>query len=128
MECFQVTGGTSLRGRVRVTGAKNSALKLMAAALLAPGRTILDEVPDILDVSISGASLRAGREQEITPKQLALLDVSGDTGNVRVIWMRPEDETHLALGVQFLDPRPSFLPTLYRWLGRESALGPLDEG
>ncbi|MBV9952862.1 MAG: hypothetical protein JO291_12970 [Acidimicrobiia bacterium] len=82
----------------------------------------------ILDVSISGASLRAGREEEITPKQLALLDVGGDTGNVRVIWMRPEDESHVALGVQFLDPRPAFLPTLYRWLGRETALGPLDEG
>ena len=34
-----MTGGTALTGRVRVTGAKNSALKLMAAALLAPGRT-----------------------------------------------------------------------------------------
>ena len=32
-----MTGGTALTGRVRVTGAKNSALKLMAAALLAAG-------------------------------------------------------------------------------------------
>jgi UDP-N-acetylglucosamine 1-carboxyvinyltransferase len=58
VECFEVTGGASLRGRVRVTGAKNSALKLMAAALLAPGRTTLDEVPDILDVSIMSEVLR----------------------------------------------------------------------
>ena len=42
-----MTGGATLTGRVRVTGAKNSALKLMAAALLASGRTTLDEVPDI---------------------------------------------------------------------------------
>jgi len=65
-----VTGGTSLRGRVRVTGAKNSALKLMAAALLAPGRTILDEVPDILDVSIMSEVLRrlgCGVAYERTP-------------------------------------------------------------
>ncbi|WP_246078572.1 UDP-N-acetylglucosamine 1-carboxyvinyltransferase [Modestobacter excelsi] len=53
-----MTGGTPLRGRVRVTGAKNSALKLMAAALLAPGRTTLEEVPDILDVSIMSEVLR----------------------------------------------------------------------
>jgi UDP-N-acetylglucosamine 1-carboxyvinyltransferase len=53
-----VTGGTALAGRVRVTGAKNSALKLMAAALLAPGRTTLDEVPDILDVAIMSEVLR----------------------------------------------------------------------
>ena len=53
-----MSGGTSLSGRVRVTGAKNSALKLMAAALLAPGRTTIDEVPDILDVSIMSEVLR----------------------------------------------------------------------
>jgi UDP-N-acetylglucosamine 1-carboxyvinyltransferase len=58
VECFQVAGGTPLRGRVRVTGAKNSTLKLMAAALLAPGRTTLDEVPDILDVTIMSEVLR----------------------------------------------------------------------
>ncbi|MGK5114371.1 UDP-N-acetylglucosamine 1-carboxyvinyltransferase [Geodermatophilus sp. CPCC 205506] len=58
MECFEVTGGTALTGRVRVTGAKNSALKLMAAALLASGRTTIDEVPDILDVAIMSEVLR----------------------------------------------------------------------
>ncbi|MGY1608615.1 MULTISPECIES: UDP-N-acetylglucosamine 1-carboxyvinyltransferase [unclassified Geodermatophilus] len=58
MQCFEVTGGTPLKGRVRVTGAKNSALKLMAAALLAPGRTTIDEVPDILDVAIMSEVLR----------------------------------------------------------------------
>src|SRR5215218_8744432 len=58
MECFEVTGGTALTGRVRVTGAKNSALKLMAAALLAAGPTTIEEVPDILDVSIMSEVLR----------------------------------------------------------------------
>jgi UDP-N-acetylglucosamine 1-carboxyvinyltransferase len=58
VECFDVTGGTALTGRVRVTGAKNSALKLMAAALLAAGRTTLEEVPDILDVAIMSEVLR----------------------------------------------------------------------
>lgn len=43
---------------MRVTGAKNSVLKLMAAALLAQGRTVLHEVPDILDVSIMAELLR----------------------------------------------------------------------
>src|SRR5438093_9802050 len=44
-----VTGGRSLRGSVRVNGAKNSALKLMAASLLADGRTVVRNVPRILD-------------------------------------------------------------------------------
>jgi len=58
VECFVVTGGTALTGRVRVTGAKNSALKLMAAALLASGRSTIEEVPDILDVAIMSEVLR----------------------------------------------------------------------
>jgi UDP-N-acetylglucosamine 1-carboxyvinyltransferase len=41
-----------LQGTVRVGGAKNSALKLMACALLAPGRNVVTNVPDILDVHV----------------------------------------------------------------------------
>jgi len=44
-----VTGGRRLSGSVRIAGAKNSALKLMAASLLAPGRTTLRNVPRIQD-------------------------------------------------------------------------------
>src|SRR5438094_5003021 len=49
MDRLFVTGGPRLRGTVRVSGAKNSALKLMAAGLLAPGRTTLSNVPRIQD-------------------------------------------------------------------------------
>jgi UDP-N-acetylglucosamine 1-carboxyvinyltransferase len=58
MERFRVVGGARLAGDVRVTGAKNSVLKVMAAALLAEGRTTLTDVPDILDVEIMGELLR----------------------------------------------------------------------
>ena len=57
-ERFRVVGGTALRGEVAVWGAKNSALKLMAAALLAVGRTRLTNVPAILDVTIMAELLR----------------------------------------------------------------------
>jgi UDP-N-acetylglucosamine 1-carboxyvinyltransferase len=52
VERFVVAGGARLAGQVSVTGAKNSVLKLMAAALLAEGTTALTNVPDILDVAI----------------------------------------------------------------------------
>jgi UDP-N-acetylglucosamine 1-carboxyvinyltransferase len=58
MERFRVVGGTSLRGEVSVDGAKNSALKLMAGALLAVGRTRLTNVPAILDVTTMAELLR----------------------------------------------------------------------
>ncbi len=49
MDRLVVTGGHPLRGSVRINGAKNSALKLMAAALLAEGETVIDGVPRIAD-------------------------------------------------------------------------------
>ena len=45
-----IRGGCRLAGQVAVSGAKNSALKLMAASLLAPGASVLHNVPDIQDV------------------------------------------------------------------------------
>src|SRR6476620_12784718 len=56
MQAFQVRSegplSHPLRGSAHVGGAKNSALKLMAAALLARWRTTVTNVPDILDVHV----------------------------------------------------------------------------
>jgi len=53
-----VTGGRPLTGEVTVEGAKNSALKLMAAALMAPGVSRITNVPDISDVDTMADVLR----------------------------------------------------------------------
>ncbi len=58
VEAFRVVGGARLEGAVRVPGAKNSVLKLMAAALLTEGTSTLMDVPDILDVRIMAELLR----------------------------------------------------------------------
>ena len=50
MERFRVVGGARLSGVVKVAGAKNSALKLMAATLLAPGKSTITNLPNIADV------------------------------------------------------------------------------
>ena len=49
---FIVHGGARLEGVVRVDGAKNSVLKLMAACLLAEGETTLTNCPEIGDVPL----------------------------------------------------------------------------
>jgi len=49
---FIVSGGARLEGTVKVDGAKNSVLKLMAASLLAEGTTTLTNCPEILDVPL----------------------------------------------------------------------------
>lgn len=57
MDRLLVTGGVRLQGSVPISGAKNSALKLMAASLLAEGRTLLHNVPRIQDCSTMGEVL-----------------------------------------------------------------------
>mgnify|MGYP001031014252 CR=1 FL=1 len=46
-----IRGGRRLAGEVRVAGAKNSALKLIAASLLAAGESRISNVPEISDVA-----------------------------------------------------------------------------
>jgi PilZ domain len=89
------------------------------------GRVKEVSVPvQILDVSMSGASVRAPADAELVPRQLAVFTVGDASGAVRIVWIRPDDTQNRMCGVQFLDPRPAFLPTLYRWLGRETETGP----
>ena len=57
LERFRVVGGARLSGTVKVSGAKNSALKLMAATLLAPGKSTITNLPDIADVEYMGELL-----------------------------------------------------------------------
>lgn len=57
-ERFLVSGGNRLVGEVSVGGAKNSVLKLMAAALLAEGTSTITNCPDILDVPLMAEVLR----------------------------------------------------------------------
>src|SRR3712207_4936287 len=77
MERFFVEGGNRLYGKVGVSGAKNAALKLLAAALLAPGRTVLHNVPRIKDVETMLAVLEGlGASSEFSGNTLSV-DASG---------------------------------------------------
>ncbi len=74
MDLLVIRGGSPLRGTVRVSGAKNSALPIMAAALLTDGPVRLREVPRLSDVSTLSQLLRfLGMEiDETGPNELAL--------------------------------------------------------
>jgi len=50
MDQFVIRGGTALRGEVRVSGAKNAALPILAAAILADGPCRFEHVPDLRDI------------------------------------------------------------------------------
>ena len=50
LEKFVIKGGKRLKGRVKISGAKNSALPLLAASILSEEGLILENVPDVADV------------------------------------------------------------------------------
>ena len=70
-EKFKIQGGESLKGEVSICGAKNSVLKLFAAAILVKGATKIYNVPELTDVKIMlqvlselGAKLDYNKEEK----------------------------------------------------------------
>ncbi len=52
MDIFKINGPVTLSGEINVNGSKNAALPIMAAALLASGKTILKKVPKLADITV----------------------------------------------------------------------------
>jgi UDP-N-acetylglucosamine 1-carboxyvinyltransferase len=57
MDKFRIRGGKPLHGTVQIAGAKNSALPLMAAALLTPEPVVLQNIPMVRDIITMGRLL-----------------------------------------------------------------------
>jgi UDP-N-acetylglucosamine 1-carboxyvinyltransferase len=88
VQVLRVAGGARLVGEVPVVGAKNSVLKLMAAALLAPGVTEISNLPAIFDVTVMNRLLeRLG---------CVIAEASDATGTDRVSISVPEQPHHRA--------------------------------
>lgn len=50
MDYYKIKGGKKLHGEVKISGAKNAALPIITASLLADGETTLKNVPDLMDI------------------------------------------------------------------------------
>ena len=68
MDCLVIKGGSPLKGEVKISGAKNAALPLMAATLLTEEECVLRNLPDLSDVRFMcsilkslGAKVEVGR-------------------------------------------------------------------
>ncbi len=57
-EIFRIEGGTALQGTVPISGAKNAALKMLAAATLTGERCRFTNIPEIEDVRVMAETLR----------------------------------------------------------------------
>ena len=58
MAKFVIEGQKLLRGEIEVYGAKNAAMKMMAAAILINGPVLLENVPEISDIENLGQILK----------------------------------------------------------------------
>ncbi|HEX3697107.1 MAG TPA: UDP-N-acetylglucosamine 1-carboxyvinyltransferase [Polyangia bacterium] len=85
MQKIVIRGGARLSGEVRVSGAKNAALPILASALLAQGRSIYRNVPALGDVRTMGRLLgNLGAEVTNKPNGLTWVDTTrvGSAGDL----------------------------------------------
>ena len=118
-----IDGGTHLSGEVTVSGAgKNSGLKLLAAALLAPGRTTIRGVPDIADLRWFsdvlrhlgvGVTYEAGTVAVTVPDELGVeapyelvTRMRASTAVLSPLLARQHEARVAMPGGDFLGPRP----------------------
>ena len=75
MDKFIINGGARLRGRVNIGGAKNAAVAIIPAAILAGGVCVLENVPQINDVTIDLQILRRmGADVKLLDKSTIRID------------------------------------------------------
>jgi len=58
MDIFHIEGPARLSGSVKINGSKNASLPIMAATILAPGKSSLKSVPHLSDISVCGKLLQ----------------------------------------------------------------------
>jgi UDP-N-acetylglucosamine 1-carboxyvinyltransferase len=86
MDKLIIEGGRELRGEIRISGAKNAALPLIAATLLAPGWHVIHNVPDLRDTrtilillqSLGAVWKREGDTLSINTESLENLEAAYD--------------------------------------------------
>lgn len=121
MDMFVVRGGERLSGRVRVSGAKNAALPIMAAAILAEGPSVLTGVPDLVDVTTLSQLLTSLGVQ--IRREIAVVSDSGEITGKPVLENRTEtssggdsdpSESAVPFPFQIDTDQPSLAPDLPR--------------
>jgi UDP-N-acetylglucosamine 1-carboxyvinyltransferase len=80
MDKLHITGGTVLDGEVRIAGAKNAALPILAATLLAEGTSVVGNVPHLHDITTTMELLGGMGVQLVVDERMR---VEVDSGTVR---------------------------------------------
>ncbi|QOV90757.1 UDP-N-acetylglucosamine 1-carboxyvinyltransferase [Humisphaera borealis] len=83
MDSFLIRGGNRLKGKVEISGSKNSALPILAACLLAEGKTVLKSVPRLSDIDsmvklLGELGVHVYRHEPTEPPQGAMPPLNGN--------------------------------------------------
>lgn len=81
MKKYIIRGSKTLSGKVKISGAKNSALKLMAASILANSKVTLQNVPDIEDVNTMAEVLKTLNAKVVFEPQKNRLEIDPSSIN-----------------------------------------------
>ena len=77
MDKLIIRGGRPLKGEVKISGAKNAALPILTASILASGESVVSRVPDLRDVATMGRLLANMGVRFSYKNGSAKLDTSG---------------------------------------------------
>lgn len=100
MERFVIQGGNRLSGELKIHGAKNAALPIMAASLLCPSTSVLHNIPDLTDVKNMGEILTniGARVRFIAPDSLRINCSSLDNFEIPEDLMRRMRSSFIVVG------------------------------
>lgn len=99
MDKMVIKGGAQLNGSVKVSGAKNSALKLMFASLLAEGKHVFHNVPELADVESARKLLQSlGCESDFSQNTLIINSKSSGSHKADYELVRKMRASILCLG------------------------------
>lgn len=99
LEKFVIKGGQRLRGEVEISGAKNAAVAILPATILADGPCIIENIPNISDVSIA---IKILSEMGAAIKVINKNTLEIDTGNISVPEVPYEKARHMRASCYFL--------------------------
>lgn len=81
MEKFVIRGGIPLKGEVTISGAKNAAVAILPATILAADKCLIENLPDISDVNVSLRILKAlGAQIKMVNRNTYEIDTTFLTG------------------------------------------------
>ena len=84
MNKLMIQGGTTLNGQVRISGAKNAVLPILAGTLLCEGTAIVENVPHLHDVTTTVELLGAMGVHVVIDEKLSI-EVDSSTGRAQSI-------------------------------------------